>query len=834
MPRLLSSFVIFCLTAAAMSAQSVRWQPAGGVLERGQATDIVLIFENCLPAADIVLPEITNLSLGPPQQSNQTSSSIINGRITTRRMLYLAYAARPQGDDEIVIPAFTVSTDQGDFTIPPARFEVREATVGDTNIPIAEVAQARINLKGDTLWAGQVIPIDYQLEVSARFRAQLGGNPEWEPTPLVVEEWNEPTRESIGVGGDARNILTYSTRGYINAPGNYVIPSVQQLVNIGIPTAGFLQSLRAEQYAITSDSPRLVVQPLPAPAPASFSGAVGDFQLASRVVPETAEVGEPVTWTLELTGTGNWPNIPGLPARQASQTFRVVQPDAKREIPEGRLFDGSIAEDVVLIPTRAGDFQLGPVEWTFFDPVAGRYKTISAPATTLQITTSTAPAVAPPQSNQTADPLPPPLVGGNQPSTVTASPAPTAPSQIPLEILPGTGSSPKPLPTGQTITIAAALVALFPLIWIWLSSQHARRHDAGRPARLARRRLQQTLTQIGRQQGVAQHPHLLAWQQDSATLWQRPAATPLKLLFAGNQQWIDLWREAERALYAESATLPDDWANRAQAALAAKRAPRFPIHRVLSPRHLFPVWLLTLGMSLPGELPAQGAAAYQSGDFAAAEATWRSAIAADSSDWVAHHNLALALAQQNRWEEAGAHAAVAFVQQPRHPSTRWHLAYTLERSGYTPPVIGEFLNPRWSHRIAQIASPAEWRYLLLIGVALGVLGLVLLLLHAYGRRIFGWRLLSWLLGLASVALMASALFSIQIWSTTADHRAALTWSAGELRSIPTDLDSEQQTAALAAGSLCRVEKSFLGWRQISFPNGQTGWVRREALVPLWR
>ena len=118
MPRLLSSLVLFCLTAAAISAQSVRWQPAGGVLERGQATDLVLIFENCIPAADIVLPEMTNLTLGPPQQSNQTSSSIINGRITTRRMLYLAYPARPQADDEVVIPSFTVSTDQGDFTIP--------------------------------------------------------------------------------------------------------------------------------------------------------------------------------------------------------------------------------------------------------------------------------------------------------------------------------------------------------------------------------------------------------------------------------------------------------------------------------------------------------------------------------------------------------------------------------------------------------------------------------------------------------------------------------------------------------------------------------------------
>jgi hypothetical protein len=830
MPQHFFRFVLFALCIGTLSAQSVRWQPAGGILERGQATDLVLIFENCLPTADVALPAVPNLTLGPPQQSNQTSSSIINGQITTRRMLFLAYPARPGDEAQVIIPTFTVATDQGNITVPTARFEVREATVGDSNIPVAQVAQARLSLGAIPLWAGQVTPIDYQLEVSARFRAQLGGEPQWEAAPLVVEEWNEPTRDSVGTGGDARNILTYSTRGYINQPGTYVIPSVQQLVNIGIPAAGFLQSLRAEQYAITSDSPQIVVRPLPSPSPASFTGAVGDFELVSRVVPETAEVGEPVTWTLELTGTGNWPDIPGLPVRQASATFRVVQPDAKREIPDGRLFDGSITEDVVLIPTQAGDFQLGPVTWTYFDPGTGSYQSISTPATTLTVTASSAAA---PVSTPSAQSGAAPESDGGDPFTVTASPTPESPSAIPLEVLPGKASSPKPLSTARTVTGVVALIALFPMLWLWLSSQHARRHDSGRPARLARRRLLKTLSALDGLQGTAQHPKLLAWQQDSAVLWQRSAATPLSILFGGDKDWMQLWREAERAMYAEAATLPEDWSARARQALERKRAPRFPVHRMLSPRHLFPVLAAVMGLwSI--DLPAQATQAYDRGDFVAAEAAWRAAITVEPTDWIAHHNLALSLAQQNRWEEAGAHAAIAFVQHPRDPSTRWHLAYTLERSGYTPPVIGEFINPRWSQRIAQIASPAEWRYLLLTGVAVGVLGMILLLRHAYGRPVPGWRALSWICGLTSVAVMAAALFSIQIWGTTADHRAALTWQAGELRSIPTDLNSEQQTTPLAAGSLCRVEKSFLGWRQVSFPNGQTGWVRAEALVPLWQ
>jgi hypothetical protein len=148
--------------------------------------------------------------------------------------------------------------------------------------------------------------------------------------------------------------------------------------------------------------------------------------------------------------------------------------------------------------------------------------------------------------------------------------------------------------------------------------------------------------------------------------------------------------------------------------------------------------------------------------------------------------------------------------------------------------VGRFLNPRWPEKIARLASAPQWQRWFLAGVALSVASLLLVLLPGYGYRVPARNFLRWVAGLSGIALMATALFSLQVWGSLADSRAALTWQAGELRSIPTDLNAEQQTTALAAGSLSHVEKSFLGWRQVSFPNGQTGWVRREALVPLWR
>ena len=51
---------------------------------------------------------------------------------------------------------------------------------------------------------------------------------------------------------------------------------------------------------------------------------------------------------------------------------------------------------------------------------------------------------------------------------------------------------------------------------------------------------------------------------------------------------------------------------------------------------------------------------------------------------------------------------------------------------------------------------------------------------------------------------------------------------------PAEAETTPKATPLSAGGLARLEGSFLGERRIAFANGQTGWVRREDLVPVWR
>ncbi len=854
MRRFLLHYLLCLIGCTTLAAQSVQWRLPEGGFEIGQSNQLVLIFENCTPTEDPPpLPAVANLDFGTPQRqtSNYSQTSIINGKtqVTNTAILYYAFPARPLDHNRVEIPAFSVATDQGDLTVPAASARVRDAVFANTNIPMAQITGSSVQVGDGEVWAGEVIDVDYTIWHLVQLNGQFG-EPTWEPAPFVAEPWPQaPTAPNGQVDGDKKS-YQFTTRGLLNTPGQYTLPSVQQATLLSVPSRSMFDRPPSEQVVLSSNAPQLTVKPLPQPAPADFTGAVGTFTLVSKAVPESAAVGDPITWTFTLAGTGNWPAISSVPAREVSNAFRVVQPQAERNIPEDKLFEGNISEDVVLIPTQPGTFQLPSVTWTYFDPGAGKYRTLTTEEHEITVTPSASPApgamTAPPQLNGGAAP---PALDGPQPLDASAptrlAATPGSPAALPLDPLAAQPAAPSPISLRAIIITGIVTAALLPCFWLALAFRHARAADPGRFARAAQRQLPAAIHRISSAPNeISRVEALLNWQRTVATLWQSPSAVPTARIFAGDETWSQLWRDAERALYADEATLPTDWVERARAAATARRAPRFPLLRTFALRHLFPAFaLLAAASALLSPSSARAAetappidplAAYNEGDFATAEQQWRADLADAPTTWTAHHNLALALAQQGKWGEAGAHAAAAFVQHPEDASVRWHLNYTLERSGYSPPVFRRFMTPGWEEKIARVCSPAGWQRALLGTIALAGLALALLIAAAYRRRAGYVRPLAWLCLLLALSGAIGATLSLQTYGLTAQPDAVLTWQTTTLRSIPSDLAEEQQTTSLAPGSLARVTKSFLGWRQLAFPNGQTGWVRQEELVGLWQ
>jgi tetratricopeptide (TPR) repeat protein len=296
-----------------------------------------------------------------------------------------------------------------------------------------------------------------------------------------------------------------------------------------------------------------------------------------------------------------------------------------------------------------------------------------------------------------------------------------------------------------------------------------------------------------------------------------------------------LWQEAERAIYGTIPELTSDWLARAEAALAAAKVPGSAWHRFYLPRHLLPfLGLIALACALPATADANPATAYREGRFEAAETAWRETVTTNPTDWIARHNLALALAQQERWPEAAAHATAAWLQHPRDEATRWNLALTCNRAGYTPTAVAPLLENHPRAEFAGLASPAKWEFVLVAGTCLIALALLLWLLAAYGHLPRGTRWVAWTGLSLGLLLVGFGALGRTTYGIAAHPQAALVWRDGTLYSIPTEAETAQQTTPLPAGTMGAVDKTFLGWSRLTFPNGQTGWVRQDEILLMWR
>ncbi len=825
-------------------AQSVRWEPPGGQLGFNQVSDLALVFENCEPDGDPALPRVDGLQFGRPSQSSEMN--MVNMSITRR--FSLVYPVRPAKRASLAIPAFEVKTDKGTMTVKAATFTVGDATVGNSGLAVNDVANAKITPLKDTFWAGEVFPLSYTLNIVRRYYHSIATNVDWPSAPLVTEDWSKPELNEALVRGERYVVLQQSTRAYAKQPGNYTLKPASQMVNLMVGTSGFglFSQPTVEQRAIESEPLALTIKPLPA-APPGFNGAVGEFRFVSKVVPVNAAVGEPVTWTLELAGTGNWPDLAGLPEREVSNDFQVVQPKSKRAMKEGSLFEGALTEDVVLVPTKAGTYRLAPVRFTYFDTKSGTYKTIASESVTVTITAGAAPVQAPPGSGA------PVQFSITPPATTAAAPhlpeavAPVPPENLPRDPVAGPGTGRVPLPV-KNLTILCLLSSILcvVIVWLVLAALRSLERDPQRQRRLARDRLAKVLAELktANAQLPAFNAQLKNWQAETARLWEIPHAAPGSPLVhacvaryspSAAVAWARLWSEVDRALHSKEPQLPADWASRADGALHTVHVPGWQPFSLFAGRNLFPSLTLIAFLLLPLAAHADVASeAYKRGDFAAAEADWRKALAAAPTDWTLRHNLGLALAQQDRWAEATAYWTSASLLNVRADATRWDLALGLQRSGLAPVELVEFSRGEGAHRLARWATPAEWQLALAGAALLLAAALIVLLLQGY-RRIGGWaRPVALTTCLVAVLLAAAATFSLHTYGPLAHPEAVIVWKASTLHSIPTEADTTQKSTPLSAGSIAIVDKTFLGWTKLAFPGGQSGWVRSEDLIRVYR
>ncbi len=870
-----SLFLLILSLGDLASAKGVAWR-VGSPIAAGQVSRLELVFTDLSPKTRVTLPKVIGLEfVGDPGESRSTS--IVNFKRTSS--VIFTYRVRAPRKGILTIPSFTVETSEGKQQVPSIRLTIQDATLPGAGsglaVPIEDVVAARLRTDTTTPFVGQVIHLDYLLAITGEYRANLASPLTWDSQGLIVEDWSNPENVKVPSGYGAR-FLSQAIAPRAGAQ-SLAPASLEVQIETGARTRGGLFGNReVAQISVASAPVPLEVRPLPTPSPKGFDKAVGRFHLTSKLVPERAVVGEPVTWTLTLEGEGNWPQGISLPARAIPSSMRTIEPKAERHFTEGKLFSGRIVEDLVLVPTHAGTYRLPPVRFHYFDPLSEAYRmAVVTPPPLVVVDPQPSNGQQPPGQRPTPTqglpgdlepgPLPegPDVEAPSEPSLPQAPallPGAEAPPALPRAPKPGSASSSGPLRSSQLGQALALPVVGLVLFWLGLALRRARRHDPEIDRRRAKAAVLEELEFIQH----AGDPHeqraaLLRWQHETRTLLNLNHASPTARAVrdVANESAASLWKTSEDVLYAEGAELPAGWVDKARQWAQEIHVPRFNPFRAFKLRHLFPfltgvasLALLVLGTGLVAtphlakateETSASSntaaTAAYEAGSFSEAEALFRGQLMAEPGDWVARYNLGLALAQQDQMVEAFAQSLSAFLLHPGDDDLRWNLRLLASRSEAMDPRLRPLIFPEGAQglqaRFALMASPCSWQGLLFGGALFSCLCMGLLLIHPEDRLKLPLRGYATPVLGASLLLVCLSTFALFSYGPAARQHAALVLETTQLRSVPTEAELPMEQQVVIPGSLVLVEKEFLSWSQIRLANEELGWLRSSALHALY-
>jgi hypothetical protein len=181
---------------------------------------------------------------------------------------------------------------------------------------------------------------------------------------------------------------TNRNRARTRDPFNMVDPFFDQFFN-----DPFFQPATPRELHLQSEMVPLEVKPLPANAPPTFNGAVGNFTLSADVKPRAGQVGDPITVTARIAGRGNFDRV-AAPAFENEKGWHKYPPSAQFKQDDDVGISGTKTFDTVISANERKD-KTPTLIFTYFDPVKEQYVSLRSEAAPVKIDGAAAPSATP-------------------------------------------------------------------------------------------------------------------------------------------------------------------------------------------------------------------------------------------------------------------------------------------------------------------------------------------------------------------------------------------------------------------------------------------------------
>lgn len=169
--------------------------------------------------------------------------------------------------------------------------------------------------------------------------------------------------------------------------GNYDLNVIQYSnTNLGFLS---LSTPREKKIQVTSNTASIDIKPLPTPKPEGFTGAVGKFDISSRLVGNSFRTNEPATLIYTITGTGNIKYVKE-PVIDFPSEFELYDPKTDYDTQViGNNVTGSMTTEYTFVPQSVGKFTIGSDKFVYFDPSKNDYVTLTTPSYPIAVSQGT-------------------------------------------------------------------------------------------------------------------------------------------------------------------------------------------------------------------------------------------------------------------------------------------------------------------------------------------------------------------------------------------------------------------------------------------------------------
>ena len=863
MKKLFAILIGLMGTLAAWAQTSIRVE-VHNIVELSERFNLVFVVEGEQAPSDFqwTAGEDVTVVWGP-QKGSSRNVQIVNGKTTRSSQTFYTYILQARKTGTITIPSAVAKVKGEELRSKPVTIQVVDdggsSAAGSTasQEPSQEGGQQqarqatsnqgdiflRLSLSRTSVVVGE--PITATLKIynrtnlvdfeNARFPTFNGFWSQEVDSPTNIEFKREQVDGTMYNSAILRRwvIIPQKAGDQTIDPAEIVcLVNVQQRRSTGSIFDDFFNSDFITTRQRVSTKPATVhVSALPGGAPASFGGGVGEFQVQARLSKDSLKTHDAASLIVTVSGKGNVALLEA-PKLSFPPDFEVY--DVKTNVNTDKSgTSGSKTFEFPFIPRSPGNFEIGPVQYSYYDVKQRKYHTASTAVLPLAVARSASSASGAPQQGNT-------LVVDRKGVKNLGEDIRFIRTKTSL----GTDKGffvYSPLWWGAIL----ALLAIGAGIWLGFRKMAARRADVTgnrnrRATRQALKRLAQAKDFLDKNLYTAfyeeLHRSLIGFVGDKLAMDmadQNKENIEASLIAGGvpeatAKDFTELLDACEYARYSPDSghEAMNAHYEKAVSTITAidssmkKPSSKAPVLAILLLLAL-PLSQARAAESYPDSLWNAGVAAYTEGDFASALQDWEDVRATGLMSKELYYNLGNAyfktgeMAQSILWYER------ALKLDPSDADIRHNLEYARSLTQDRIEEVPEIFFEQWGHAMCYLLPSNTWAVLCLVFLAAAVaMALLFLLGSTAGRRRVGF-----FVGIACL-LFAFLGWDFAQWQrqeALAQDRAIVMRPVSTVKSSPS-AESAKDLFILHEGTRVKILDNVGSYSNIELGDGRQGWI----------